>query len=527
MTLRYDSFLTPFASPALGRIDVSGLSDAGRMLEQRAQYDQNRQDRLEKEKRDYALEQSATEGRNRYFDAQAATHRMQIEQAKNADAEKRARSLFDAFRKAKTPNERRAITDELQRLGFQVEEQETEMPAESAAAPASPAQAPPVPGATAAPKPAKGKKPPKPNPKFAAALGQIVSEEGAQEAPVDEAALGPGSLSSVLGVPGVGGTAGEMGAASAKVDIPETSARGGRFLIKDKSGATVHSYDEPLERMKSQMAIKGAMNAMGVAAVTEREKAAVEAASAAGAQMLDLGLAPDQAVRYSLDVYGKTLRQEFKLSRPDGTGGSGGGGSVMGKEERQRVGALSDDASKIIDQVARDGKMGEVSKAGLHINRGLELLKGDRSGFRDTQAMAQLLREMSGLAVTEQEYNRTVGGEGFKTLVEKALAFYTSTGGLPDETIRELKEVFTRAQASYKRALGAMGSKAYEQVNRRLLLGTPEERAAQADAARGYFTDEYGSPSAPAVPKGKPGGGAAAPAQSDEDLVKAWKAGRK
>ena len=87
MTLRYDSFLTPFASPSLGKIDVSGLEDAGKMMEQRAQYDTNRQDRLAKEARDYALEQSSTEGKNRYYDAQAETHRMAMEQAKNNDME--------------------------------------------------------------------------------------------------------------------------------------------------------------------------------------------------------------------------------------------------------------------------------------------------------------------------------------------------------------------------------------------------------------------------------------------------------
>lgn len=250
----------------------------------------------------------------------------------------------------------------------------------------------------------------------------------------------------------------------------------------------------------------------------------MEAASKAGAQMLDLGLQPNEAVKYAVDIYGKTLRQEFKLTRPEAPGRGGGGAPGIGKEERMRLGGMSDDVSKIVDQVARDGKIQEISKAGLHINRGLELLKGDRSGFRDTQAMAQLLREMSGLAVTEQEYNRTVGGEGFKTLVDKALSFYASTGKLPDETIRELQEVFTRAMATYKRAKAEMGAKAYEQVRRRLLTGTPGERESQADAARGYFTDEYGGGVASS------GGSTSAPAksqESDEDLVRKWKAGKK
>src|SRR5262245_37326079 len=141
MSLRYDSFLTPFASPSLGRIDVSGLEQAGQMAEQRAQYEQNRLDRLEKERRDYELTKSEAEGRNRYYDMQAQTTRMGQEQAKSAATEKRTSALFDASRKAKTPADRKAIGDELQRLGIQYALEASDLP--STAAPAAPASATP------------------------------------------------------------------------------------------------------------------------------------------------------------------------------------------------------------------------------------------------------------------------------------------------------------------------------------------------------------------------------------------------
>jgi len=183
-----------------------------------------------------------------------------------------ASALFDSFRKAKTPVERRAVMDELQRLGYSVEEQETGLPGEpppAAAAEAAPSQ----PGSPATPgKTARPGKAPRPNAKFSAALGQLVASENAQEAPVDESSLGIGGIASVLGVPAAGAMSGETGESSAAGDVaappaaPAAPTRGGRFVIKDKSGATVHQYDEPLERMKSQLAIKGALGAMGIAA---------------------------------------------------------------------------------------------------------------------------------------------------------------------------------------------------------------------------------------------------------------------
>lgn len=509
--ISYAPFLTPFASPALGRIDASALGQAGQLLSEGVRREQERKDRLAEQQRRFELDQSEAAGKSDYYAAQAQTHRMAVEQSKNAATEKRAQALFDAFRKSKTPQERQAVRDELQRLGFSVEETDTELP--DPTSPATPAEA--IASTTKAPAVAGTKvKTPKVSKKFASALGQFMQDENdATVAPEEQSPASP--LADPSGV-----AATTMGAMPSAAPAVPKASRGGRFVIRDKSGIQVQSYDEPVERMKGQTAIRSTLGAMGLAAVTDRERAATQAASEAGAQMLDLGLQPAEAVKYAVDIYGKTLKQEFRPAKA-GTAGAGGGGGGMGKEQRMRLGGMSDDESKIIDQVARDGKIQEVSKAGLHIQRGLDLLKGDRSGFRDTQAMAELLREMSGLAVTEQEYNRTVGGNGFKTLVEKALSFYTSTGKLPDETIRELQEVFTRAMGSYKTAKVAMGQKAYDQVKRRLITGTPEEREAQADAARGYFTDEYSDKGGSAAPPASAGA-----AQSDEELVRAWKGGK-
>lgn len=492
MPLSYDNLLTPFASPALGRINPTALGEAGQALSDSVRQDQLRQDRLAEQQRRYELDKAGEEGKNRYYDAQAATHRMQVEEAKNSATNKRANALFDAFRKTKTPSERSLIRDELKRIGYSVEEGDTELPGQAG-------------GPQAAPSSTGGVS--------AAALSSTIDPSQSAMGTIGE----PGGIASGATM-GEGGVP-EMGVLPSAAPAMPKMSRGGRFTIKDPTGIQVASYDEPMERMKSQLSIRGALGSMGLAATTDREKAATAAATEAGANMLDLGVDPNNAVKHAVDIYGHVLNTgEFKRTLPPGHGGGGPGGKV-GKEERMRLGAMGDDSLAITKFVADQGKFGEISKAGLHIQRGLDLLKGDRSGFRDTQAMAELLREMSGLAVTEQEYNRTVGGEGFKTLVEKALSFYGSTGQLPDETIRELREVFVRAMSSYKAAKNDMGAKAYEQVKRRLLTATPEERESQADAARGFFTDEYGDQKK-AAPKGAPAQGGHA---SDEELDKLLK----
>lgn len=503
--ISYAPFLTPFASPALGRIDASALGQAGQLLSEGVRREQERKDRLAEQQRRFELDQSEAAGKSDYYAAQAQTHRMAVEQSKNAATEKRAQALFDAFRKSKTPQERQAVRDELQRLGFSVEETDTELPDPTAAA--TPAEA--IASTTKAPAVAGTKvRTPKVSKKFASALGQFMTDENeATVAPEEQSPASPFADPS-----GVAATT--MGAMPSAAPAVPKASRGGRFVIRDKSGIQVSAYDEPAERARSQSFMRQALEARGLAATTDRERRAVDAAVVAGSNAMDLLNDPNQALKHAEDTYHRTLQQEFRPAKA-GTAGAGGGGGGLGKEQRMRLGGMSDDESKIIDQVARDGKIQEVSKAGLHIQRGLDLLKGDRSGFRDTQAMAELLREMSGLAVTEQEYNRTVGGNGFKTLVEKALSFYTSTGKLPDETIRELQEVFTRAMNSYKTAKTAMGQKAYDQVKRRLLTGTPEEREAQADAARGYFTDEYSDASGGAA---KPAAGGGAPKSKQDEL---------
>jgi hypothetical protein len=496
MTLRYDSFLTPFVSPALGRIDVSALERAGQSMSDRAKYEQARLDRLAQEAKKYELDKSETEGRNKYWDMQAETHRLSQEQARGAATEKRASVLFDSFRKAKTPVERRAVMDELQRLGYDVQEQETELPAEpTPAAEVAPTQ--PGPPATT-----PGKTP-KPNKGFMSALGQIVSSENAQEAPVDESQLGKGTLASVLGIPGAEAMSGEASGASAAGEIaaPTAPTRGGRFVIKDKSGAVVHSYDEPLERMKSQMAIKGALGAMGVTATNDRERNAVQAASVAGANMLDLGLPPDQAVKYSLDVYGKTLNE--KKHGASGPGGGAGGTDL--KRDRYE----GEERNRIIGRVSRDFNVKAADEVSNFAQRALDKMATD-TGMGQFGAFADWLKEESGKVVTDKEREQFMSAAGGFTGLKNKIDRWTDGGKFDPAYMGELKQLMETMLQSIK----AQKTKAAE-----IAAGEAEGSGLSqrsVDVVGGHYSGTFKG----SKPKGED-------TRSDEDLVKAWKASRK
>lgn len=507
MTLRYDNFLTPFASPALGKIDVSGLGDAARMLEQRSQYDLSRQDRLTKEANDLALEKEQAAGKNRYYDAQAETHRMAVEQAKNADQEKRARGLFDAFRKAKSPGERQAVMDELRRSGFSVEEQASDLPAVAAAPSAAPSAAPEssAPAVSAAP---AYPKPPKPNRAFASALGQFMANENDATAS-PEAPSAEGGIDQVMGSPAAASMGRLPSMSSASTDLAAPQGKG-KFLIKDKSGIVVHAFDEPVERAKSQAAIQGALSSLGVAAATDRERAAADAAAKAGGQMLDLGLQPDQAVRYALDVYGKTLNGEFKKVYPQGHG-SGAAGPT--KTELAVTKIEGEERNRIITRVSRDFNVKAADEVANFAQRALDKMNL-ATGTGDYGAFADWLKEESGKVVTDREREQFMSSAGGFTGLKNKVDRWTNGGRFDPEYMGEVRQLMeTMLQSVQAQKAKASETAASEAAGSGL---SPQS----VDVVRGHFSGQFTAP-----PKG--GKGPAADTRSDEDLVRSWKAGRR
>lgn len=479
MPLSYDNLLTPFASPALGRINPTALGEAGQALSDSVRQDQLRQDRLAEQQRRYELDKAGEEGKNRYYDAQAATHRMQVEEAKNSATNKRANALFDAFRKTKTPSERSLIRDELKRIGYSVEEGDTELPGQAGGPQASPSSTGGV---------------------SAAALSATIDPSQSAMGHIGE----PGGIAS-------GATAGESGVPemgvlpSAAPAMPKMS-RGGRFTIKDPTGIQVASYDEPMERMKSQLSIRGALGSMGLAATTDREKAATAAATEAGANMLDLGVDPNNAVKHAVDIYGHVLNTgEFKKTLPPGAGGGGPGGPS--KTDIKILGMDREQADKIIRRTAGNYDMKATSTAVAAARQALRDLQSGE-GMPDLDAFKRYLLQMSGKVVTDKEMDQFVNSTGKFNGIEQKIAQWTNEGRFPEEFKRQLGQMFQTFIENAERARKEMGDNARHQAALEGL--SPDGQAVVSD----FFTGDTSSTpqSAPLGARGKKPAATPAPA---------------
>jgi hypothetical protein len=361
-------------------------------------------------------------------------------------------------------------------------------------------------------KPAKPAKVPK-------NIAAFMAGPGAAPAPPEVESVEVKKALALMGLPGAPGEplpTGETPTGEPYAPPPPSKpTRGGKYVIRDAEGNIALTYDEPMEKERKRAFVMNSMKPFIGEASNPREKAAAQVAADAGAQFVDQ-LGAEKGLQMALDAYQKEMGRYGK-EKVAAMGGGAPRAPVefhLGKEERMRLGAMSDDASKIIDQVARDFKVPAIRNANLDLERGLAMFTGGRSGFTDNVAMAQLLKEMSGAAVSDKEYSRYAGGEGKLTELEQAFNRWAGHGEMPEELYRGLTQVFTRALKNNRRELSEAAERAREQVKRRLATASPEEREEQADAAAGYFTGEYkrSAPSAATGKRGKP---------SDEDILNA------
>lgn len=471
MTFPLDLFITPTMDPT--KFQGQGpriLADWGDQLQRdrlaRAELAQ-RQSQFEAKN---ALEAKEVAGKNKYYEDLIDARRENSAAMRDEKKEKRVSVLMDAFRRAKTPRDRDLIRQELTRLGYAVEEDDTEMPDTTTA------QAPLLSPLDAAPSPAPGKPGapvPKVDPKFKAALGAEMAKDddpfGLNEQPSqgDPTPLDP--LLFGAGAP-----------------APQQPKRGGRFTVRDDKGNLAMTFDEPVERQKSRMAVSSVLTPLIGQASNPEEKAAAQVATDAAANAVDAGFSMQDAAKFGAELYHKEMAR-YKTERRPGAVGAGGGSGGISKEDRMRLGGVGGDLEKVIDQVSRDGAMPSLTKAEADVKRGISMLEGGRTGFRDTQAMGMLLREMSGLTVSDREYERVVGGGSKLSELERKVNSYVGGGQLPDDIVRELQEVFMRARKIQTDRREAMANQAEDQVRGRLLTAKPEEVDRLAETARRYY----------------------------------------
>lgn len=484
MVMPLDLFLTdPTVVSKLptSRTGYKELGDYGQSLSERAYRDKV----FGEEKRQFDTEQArrskVDKGTIAYHEDLVSARREASRNALEGKKEARVTALLAQMRKSANANkwdEVESIRAELTRMGYATEESDTEFapPEDTAAAIADAGMPkPPAPKVPAA----KG---PKPDPAFLGTLSQLVANEkpgeGAIEAGDPLASPFPWEAS---GMPAP----------------PKKKGPGGRFTIKDPQGNLVQTVDVPMEMEKDRQSIEAALAPYIDDPQNPEAQAAMRRASAMAQKAIATGTSPDQARREAMQAF-KAEMQRFKTQRlPSAQPAGGGGGSGISKEDRMRLTAVGGDVEKVVDQVARDQKLPSLNEARRHTQRGMAMLQGDRSGFRDVNAMAQLLREMSGLTVSDNEYGRYVGGGSKLLELETKVRSYTAAGKLPDELISELREVFLRATKIQDDAINNMGDLAANQVKGRLLTAKPEEAERLSNTARDYFKQQFGGAAKP------------------------------
>lgn len=524
MAFPLDLFITPVTKPWEADRPVTSIGEFGQMLNDNA----NRKRMLGQQDAHFQQEmglrqRQAAESERWHKDAVDARREMAHEK-NELTKEKRVNTLLDALKKAVRLNQRAEadmIRQELSSMGYKVEEVASEYqdPAEAVAS-EGPAPGGPGPlGMVQGPKP--GKAPPvdpsvskvlKPGMKpgktsaFGPALDAYMAGEGGAS-PEPKPELGSPFPWESLG----------LGAPPEKPTA--TPGRGGRFIVRDKQGNLVQSFDQGMETQRQAQAILQMMAPrIGDTSTPEKQKAADKAAKA-GVAALEV-LPVDKAVQLATDAYFKEMGT-YKDQKLPSTLGSGGGG-VVSKEERMRMGAFSDDVKDIINQVKNEYNTAATEKASAIGERGLSMLEGD-SGFMDAQALGQLMKEMSGLTVSDRERAFIEGSEGKIAEYQRELNKWIGSGRLPPELQKGLRDTFARAIQVHRNVLEKGGNQAYEQVQRRILTASPEERERVADAARGFFTGSYqlereapkGAPKAGPRPSG-PGPVGASPPSDDE-----------
>jgi hypothetical protein len=161
---------------------------------------------------------------------------------------------------------------------------------------------------------------------------------------------------------------------------------------------------------------------------------------------------------------------------------------------------MTDDTKGIIDMVDKNHRIPAAREAMAAVtNMDLALDNARSEGFSGGAAISSYLKAISGAQVSDREADRIFGGAGKQAFWENELNKYVNGGRLPDDLINGLRGVASRARQVFKERSEEAAGKAEGLIERLNTLATPEQKKVQMEAARGYFTGDFG------------GGGKAAP----------------
>jgi hypothetical protein len=484
------SIMTPW-QPTPPRRDVAGdiLGEAEKA--QAAKEADAKQKETERSHRaTEATEASKVEGTNKYYGLQAETHKEDVEAKHQDRLEHDFAIAHQAMAKAKTPEERnmarQAMTSAGAALGYTSHDEPSAIPAE--------ATTPEVPDDTSH----AYAKPPKANPQTLAAIAGQVNDpnapqgEGAGQytSPDQTPALTPMPWESLGGVQGM--STPPEGASSGKVDVPNATAGWklagpSKFVLRDKNGAPVYEWDEPLLHHNNAQALQQMAEASVHGALTPEESKAYESAAKEVAPMLD-----QLGEKEAMNQMNKRVEIALGQYKKRGLGGAGGGIPGLSKAEVGRLGQVETEVDRLVQHGSGREKLTQLTGTEQELDKLDAHLKAG-GGIPETLAIVAAVKAANGRAAAQQEFQAVKGAAGAMSNLETTLNHYLDAHGeVSEEVIRQMLADAKTVREAVQKAKDNIGEGvAGEIAHSSIPFKSDEERKTQSARGRGAITGKY------------------------------------
>ncbi len=471
------SFLSQIMTPWTSRSTVPSAWDVYSQSYEQEQKNKQAQDQIEEIRRrnlaQEGLESEKIKGSNEYYKTQAATHKEDVEQRHHDRLEKDFALAHQAMVNAKTPEARRlaqqALASAGAALGYSAIEEPSDAPQAQPLAP--------VPDKPQAAYP----NPPKPSPSFMGALGAAIS--GGPAGPGHGQYSSPDSMPDLSPMPWE-----QLGAPKPEKPVGTVSEKPTgptKFVLRDKNGASVYEWDEPLLHHKNTEALKDVAKAAVGGALTPEEEKAVDAAAREVAPFLDQ-LGPKAA----MEEMRKRTEMSIGQFKKRGVGGGGGPGpGVPGKAELQRLKIVQDEENHLIEKHLGIEKAADLSKMDQALNN-MDAALTAGGGMNQVIAMVEQVKAANGRAAAQQEFKAIQGASGAMSSLETLANHYLDPqGNISPETVRQMRayivEMKKAIQADRDRIAGELGQE-FESSEPLKKMMKPDEIAAMHTRIQGY-----------------------------------------
>jgi hypothetical protein len=274
---------------------------------------------------------------------------------------------------------------------------------------------------------------------------------------------------------------------------------GGRYVITDSAGKTIHEYDRPAIQAEQQKAVDSGLKPLFDTAKTPEEKQAAEAARGFAHGLVGNGFGVREVVLEAMKQYRSAISETGKGQRAD-----------AGRELAEGK-AVQMDSDRAIKMVSSQFKVPKLNEVDLDTDMGLRALAGN-NGLGDMAALGHFMKSMEG-RITDADYTRYSNASGLINMIGNILN-KAATGEQTPELMAQLKQILIEQ----KQAVANKKQEAADAAERAVLSGSqgysdPATLRALGSRARQMILGSGGQPAA---------GAGDLSGRSDDELMRAF-----